>query len=119
MADQPTLTIPVPIYRRAEGRLSFLPAGHTDRAYAEAMSSRRIDIDYVNDLATLFGVREPFTPIGVAVAGRAGMFGLSLTRGPDFRALRSGGAAPDAPPPPPPTTRPGRKGSKRRASNNT
>jgi hypothetical protein len=108
------LTILIKLYRRPNGRLSFLPSGHTDPAYVEAMSSRRIDIDYVEDLATIAGVREPFTPLGVAVAGRAGMFGLTLTRGPDYRAIRSGAGAPNAPPP---TAKPIRKGRKRRASN--
>lgn len=113
MAD---VAILIKLYRRPNGRLSFLPAGHTDPAYTEAMSSRRIDIDYVEDMATIFGVREPFTPLGVAVAGRAGMFGLTLTRGPDHRAIRTGGAAPDSPPPPP-ADKPVKKGRKRRASN--
>jgi hypothetical protein len=116
MADQPALTTLIPLYRRPEGRLSFLPAGHTDTTYVEVTSTRRIDIDYINDLGVIFGIREPFTPIGIAVSGRAGMFGLTLTRGPDHRAIRLGGAAPDAPPPPP-TAKPIKKGRKRRASN--
>lgn len=115
MAERPALTIPVPLYKRAEGRLSFLPAGHMDPVYMEVTSSRRIDIDYVNDLAVIVGVSSPFTPLGLAVAGLSTMFGLTVTREPD-RKIRHGGAAPDAPPPPP-TDKP-RKGRKKRASNN-
>src|SRR5438128_887899 len=108
------LTIPVPLYKRPEGRLSFLPSGHTDPVYMEVTSTKRIDIDYVNDLAVIVGVREPFTPLGVAVAGKSSMFGLTVTREPD-RKIRFNGAAPDAPPPPPPTDKP-RKGRKKRVS---
>jgi hypothetical protein len=108
------LTILVPLYRRPEGRLSFLPAGHTDTVYMEVTSSRRIDIDYVNDLAVIVGVSSPFTPLGLAVSGMSSMFGLTVTREPD-RKIRPGGAAPDAPPPPP-TDKP-RKRRKRASSN--
>lgn len=115
MAEQPALSILVPLYRRPGGRLSFLPAGHVDPVYMEVMSSRRIDIDYVNDLATIVGVSEPFTPLAVAVAGKSAMFGLTVTREPDPK-IRHGVAAPDAPPPP--STDKQRKGRKRRASSN-
>jgi hypothetical protein len=83
----------------------------------EVTSSRRIEIDYVNDIAVMVGVASPFTPLGLAVSGKSSMFGLTVTREPDRKA-RSGGAAPDAPPPPPPTDKP-RKGRKKRASNNS
>jgi hypothetical protein len=112
MAEQPALTIVVPLYKRAEGRLSFLPAGHTDPVYMEVTSSRRIDIDYVNDIAAMVGVALPFTPLGMAVSGKSSMFGLTVTREPDRKA-RFGGAAPDAPPP---TDKP-KKGRKRASSN--
>lgn len=99
MADQPALSIPVPLYRRPEGRLSFLPSGHADPIFMEVVSSRRIDIDYVEDLATIVGVREPFTPIGVAVAGKSAFFGLAIGREPGRLVWRTP-TAPDAPPPP-------------------
>jgi hypothetical protein len=116
MAEQPALTIPVPLYKRAEGRLSFLPAGHTDPVYMEVTSSRRIDIDYVNDIAAIVGVSSPITPLGLAIAGKSSMFGLTVTREPD-RKIRYGGAAPDAPPPP--STDKQRKGRKKRAISNS
>lgn len=97
--DAPTLSIGVPIYRRQGGRLSFLPAGHTDRVYIEVNSSKRIDIDFQEDLAAIYGVKLPFTAEGIAVAAKSAMFGLRITGGPDRKAPF--GAAPDAPPPPP------------------
>jgi hypothetical protein len=90
----------VPIYQRENGRLSFLPAGHLDRPYVVALSTKRIDIDYVNDLATIGGAPDPFTPGAVAVGGKSGMFGLAMLAG--LKYIHRAGAAPDAPPPPPP-----------------
>lgn len=110
------LAIVVPLYRRDNGRLSFLPAGHTDPVYMEVTSSRRIDIDYVNDIAVMIGVALPFTPLGMAVSGKSSMFGLTVTREPDQK-IRHGGAAPDAPPPPP-TDKP-KKGRNKRASSSS
>lgn len=89
----------VPIYRREDGRLSFLPAGHLDRPYVNVLSTKRIDIEYVGDLATISGAPEPFKPGAVAVGAKANFFGLILIDGP--RGGYRGGAAPDAPPPPP------------------
>lgn len=95
--------IEVPIYQRENGRLSFLPAGHLDRPYVVALSTKRIDIDYVNDLATIGGAPDPFTPGAVAIGGKSGMFGLAMLAGPKYN--HRAGAAPDAPPPPPKKTR--------------